>query len=208
MSNVKTCLFVVALLLPAAAWSQASRGPLPSLGPPTSDLDRANRLKDTDLRDIEALATLEILYRSSGDLMTRMVKKNPQNLFVTVELDGAQLKNISRNKKPKVQEAVSSGLLSAKGRWSRPGKRLEATCEKQLEVGFQQIVFLPYGGEKGFFSCEVLPRLLADERFDAWKGALVDDQAQAYHQCAGVHPRGSGNFWSCIETAGITFPEG
>ena len=199
-------LFVLPLALPEAARSQEGAGPLGPLGPPISDLDMANRLKDTELRDTEALATLELTYTTSGDLKSVMVKKNPQNLFVTLELDGEQLKDIARNKKPKVKEAVQPGQLTAKGRWSRPGKRLETFCEGQLEVGFQQVVFFPYGGEDGYFGCEILPRLLPDEEFTAWKEGLPSEQSQAYYECAGVHPRGSGDFWTCIDKSGIPFP--
>ncbi len=201
-------LVFVALTLATAepTQSQDSRSPLGSLGPPISDLDMTNRMKDTELRDTEALATLELTYWNTGDLKSILVKKNPQNLFVTLELDGAQLKDIARNKKPKVKEAVKPGRLTAKGRWSRPGKRLETICEGQLQIGFQQVIFFPYGGEDGYFGCHVLPMLLPDEEFTAWKEALPSQQSEAYYQCAGVHPRGSGDFWNCIEESDIPLP--
>lgn len=203
---VAVAIAAVSLSLPDVARSQASPDPLGPSGPPISDLDLANRLKDTDARDTEAIATLELTYWTSGDLKSVMVKKNPQNLFVTLELDGEQLKDVARNKKPKLRENTQAGNLFAKGRWSRPGKRLEADCQGQLRVGFQQIIFFPYGGETGHFGCEVLTRLLPDEEFTAWKEGLPADQSEAYYQCAGVHPRGSGEFWTCIDESGIPFP--
>ncbi len=204
-------LLMLLAVLPVVTSAQPARpgrpGALPALGPATSDLDRANRLRDTDSRDNSAIATMELTYWTSGDLKSVFVKHNPQNLFVTLEVDGAQLKELAKNKKPKVQEAVAPGALIAKGRWSRPGKRWETYCGGNLRVGFQQVVFLPYGGEDGYFGCEIMPRLLPDKVFNSWKDSLAGEQLTGYNDCAGVHPRGSSEFWSCIENSEIPFPE-
>ena len=202
-----TLLAVLMLLAAVTAWPQSGRPPLPPLGPPISDLDLANRLKDAALANTDYLATLELSLRGSGDLWSVMKKTNPQGLFVTVEISGALVKDIAKGKKPKVAEAISPGPLNIKARHSRPGKRLEERCEGELTVGFQQVIFLPYGGHEGYFSCEIIPRLLPDDVFAQWKESIAADKAQAYSDCASVHPRGSGEFWTCIDGAGITLPE-
>ncbi|MEM7585661.1 MAG: hypothetical protein AAF560_19890 [Acidobacteriota bacterium] len=211
MTRTTSFLLLLLLVVPSAAWAQPGRpgspGALGPLGPATSDLDRANRLRDTSLRDTSVLATMELSYRASGDLKTALIKHNPQNLFVTLEVDGEQLKKLAKNKKPKLQEAVPPGVLMAKGRWSRPGKRYETHCGGNLNVGFQKVIFFPYGGEEGFFGCEILPRLLPDKVFNGWKDNLEGEQLKGYNDCAGVHPRGSSEFWSCIENSEIPFPQ-
>ncbi len=206
---LKSIVLLAALLtvLPAAARAQASRPPLPPAGPPISDLDMANRLRDAGLKNTDYIATLELSLRSSGDLWSVMHKTNPQGLFVTVEVDGQLIKDISKNKKPKVAEAVGPGALNVKARYTRPGKRIEERCYGELTLGFQQVVFLPYGGIEGYFSCEVIPRLLPDDLFEAWKSGIAEEKTQAYYDCASTNPRGSAGFWYCIDVAGIPLPE-
>ncbi len=211
MMRTTSFLLLLLLVVPMAAWAQIPRpgakGEIGPLGPATSDLDRANRLRDTNSRDTSAIATMELTYWTSGDLKSVLVKHNPQNLFVTLEVDGEQIKELARNKKPKVQETVAPGALIAKGRWARPGKRWETYCGGNLRVGFHKVTFLPYGGEEGHFGCEITPRLLPDELFNSWKDALAGEQLTSYNDCAGVHPRGSSEFWSCIENSEVPFPQ-
>lgn len=199
-------LLVFVVFLPATARSQSSKPPLPALGPRISDLGLETRLNEAAERNSEAIATLEFSYLSSGDLRTVMKKTNPQGLFVTVEVNGSQVKNIARNKKLKVAEAVEAGRLRVKARWSRPGKRLETECQGETAVGFQQVIFLPYGGDEGYFSCQVLPRLLPDEVVAEWKDGFEQAETEAFRSCAETLPRGSTSYWTCIESAGIPFP--
>ena len=204
-------MFAMALAaLPDAVLAQAPSGrpPLAPLGRPISDLDLENRLRDAHKRNQDGVATLELSYQSSGDLWSSMKKTNPQGLFVTVEVNGSHIKNIAKGKKPKIQEAVPAGVLDVKARLSRPGKRLETKCYTELTVGYHQVIFLPYGGETGYFSCHVLPRLLPDELVAEWKQGFDADQAQAFAACASTHARGGTGYWTCIESAGIPFPQG
>lgn len=201
-------LLVLWTVLPLAAVAQGPAGPPPlPPGPGMSDLDMANRLNQAGLKQTDYLATLELSLRNSGDLWSIMKKTAPQGLFVTVEHDGALIKDIAKSKKPKVAEAVGPGVLNIKARYTRPGKRYEERCYGELSVGFQQVVFLPYGGEDGYFSCQVLPRLLPDEVFAEWKKGIAAEKTQSYSDCASVHPRGSGGFWTCIDAAGIVLPD-
>ena len=208
-----TYLLISALalaVLPGAVLAQAPSGPppLPPLGRPISDLDLENRLRDAQERNRDGVATLELSYQSSGDLWSSMKKTNPQGLFVTIEVNGSHVKNIAKGKKPKIQEAVPTGVLDVKARLSRPGKRLETKCFAELTVGYHQVIFLPYGGEEGYFSCQVLPRLLPDELVAEWKEGFDDEQKQAFATCASTHARGGTAYWTCIESAGIPFPQG
>ena len=207
MTKKSLLLVALCILLPATAWSQASRPPLGPVGPPISDLDLANRLKQAGLQNTEYIATLELSLKTSGDLWSVMEKNYPQGLFVTVEVNENLVKNVAKGKKPKVAEAIGSGPLNIKARFTRPGKRLEERCYGELSVGFQQVVFLPYGGDEGYFSCEIVPRLLPDDVFAEWKKNIAKDKTEAYFGCAGTHPRGSADFWRCIDDAGIALPD-
>ncbi len=89
----------------------------------------------------------------------------------------------------------------------RPGKRIEQRCYGELAVGFQQVVFLPYGGKEGYFSCVIAPRILPDDVFEPWENGIAAEKKQAYNECASVQYRGSADFWHCIDIAGIPLPE-
>ncbi len=186
----------------------AQAGPSPDVqGAPISDLDRLTRERDTNKRFFsKTMATLHLTYQSSGDLKSSLLKKEGHSVFMTVEVDGDLIKGIAKNKKPKVQEAVRAGPIEVKGRWARPGTRLQTKCAGELTVGFQQIVFLPYGGTDGF-SCHVETRILPDAVYDAWKDGFDLEQTGAYGACATQHPRGSTEFWTCIDQAGMPFPQ-
>ena len=137
-----------------------------------------------------------------------MQKTNPQGLFFTLEVNGSQVKNVARGKKLKVAEAVEPGELRVLAKLSRPGKRLTTDCYAEMAVGFQQVIFLPYGGEEGYFSCHILPRLLPDEVVAEWKDGFEQQEKAAFRECAETLPRGSTAYWTCIESAGIPFPLG
>ncbi len=193
-------------LVPAVTLAQASPEPA-SAGPPISSIDRLTRDRDTKKQFFSnTMVTLNLTYKSSGDLRSSLIKTEAHNLFMTVEVNGQQIKGIAKSKKPKVQEAVKAGPMNVKGRWARPGTRLETKCSGELTVGFQQIAFLPYGGKDGF-SCYVEKRTLAEEVYEEWKAAFDPEQKGAHGNCATQHARGSTEFWSCIEGAGIPFPE-
>ena len=206
MSNLRALwLCTLSMLVPAIAFSQASPPPLGSVGKPASELRRLNR----DLAASESartIATLNLTYRSSGDLTSSLVRAEMQSLFVTVEIDGEKIKGVAKNKKPKVREAVQAGPMSVIGRWAKPGKRHETSCRGELVVGLQQVVFLPYGGTDGL-SCRVQMRELSDEVYAEWKASFDPDQAAAYSRCASRHAPGSAEFWSCIDSAGVPFPK-
>ncbi len=202
-------LALLMLLVPGTLWAQASRpDPLGPVGAPISDIDLENRLREAHRRNADGIGTLELSYRGSGDLWSSMKKTNPQGLFVTIEVNGDQIKKIAKNQKPKVQEAVPTGVFDVTARLSRPGKRLVTECYTELKVGFFQVIFLPYGGREGYFSCQVLPRLLPDEMVAEWRDGFDDDQTAAFSECATAHHRGSTGYWSCIEGAGIALPQG
>ena len=151
-----TLLFVSLALNPIAAYSQASKPPLAPLGPRTSDLNMTTRLNEAAERNRDSIGTLLFSYLGSGDFRTVMKKTNPQGLFFTLEVDGTQVKNVARGKKLKVEEAVEHGELRVLAKLSRPGRRLSAVCKADMAVGFRQVIFLPYGGEEGYFSCHIL----------------------------------------------------
>ena len=203
--TVLICL--LSALVPAVALAQASPPPLAPLGPATSDIDRLTRERDTNKKFFnKTMATLNLTYSSSGDLTSSLIKTELHSLFMTVEVNGKQLKGLAKNEKPKVQEAVEAGKLNVKGRWSRPGIRRVTECEGELAVGFQQIVFLPYGDVHGF-SCHVEPRNLPEEVYEEWQAGLDAEQAGAFQDCASQSPRGTAEFWSCIDGAGVPFPQ-
>ena len=206
MLNMRTLLTLsLFALLPAVALAQASPAPLPP-GAPISDIDRMMRDKDTNERfHSKTMVTLNLTYTSAGDLKSSLIKTEAHSLFMTVEVNGKQVKRIASSKKPKVQEAVEAGPIHVTGRWARPGIRRETKCKGELTVGFQQIVFLPYGGVDGF-SCHVEMRNLPEEVYEGWKAGFDADQTSAYGNCASRFPRGSAEFWSCIDGAGIPFP--
>jgi hypothetical protein len=137
-----------------------------------------------------------------------MKKTNPQGLFFTLEVDGTQVKNVARGKKLKVEEAVEHGELRVLAKLSRPGRRLTAVCKADMAVGFRQVIFLPYGGDEGYFSCHILPRLLPDELVAEWKEGFEQKEKEAFRDCAETLPRGSSSYWACIESAGIPLPLG
>lgn len=200
-----TC--ILSALVPAVALAQASPPPLPPIGDPISDIDRMTRERDANKRFFtKTMATLHLTYNGSGDLRTQLIKTELQSLFMTVQVDGKQIKGIAKNEKPKVQEAVDAGPLRVKGRWSRPGTRRETECRGELVVGFQQVVFLPYGGEHGF-SCAIEMRNLPEEVYEEWKAGLDADQSAAYYDCTTRHARGSADFWGCVDAAGVPFPQ-
>ncbi len=207
MSNLKKLsLCALLTLLPAVALAQASPAPLPP-GAPISDMDRLFREKDTNERFFnKRMATLNLTYTSSGDLKSSLVKTELHSLFMTVEANGKKIKAIAKTEKPKVQEAVEAGPLNVIGRWARPGTRRETKCSGELTVGFHHIVFLPYGGVDRF-SCHVEMRNLPEEVYDQWKASFDPDQTSAYGGCASQYARGGAEFWSCIDGAGIPFPQ-
>jgi hypothetical protein len=202
-----TLLFAGLALIPVATYSQDRRGPLPALGPRTSDLNMTVRLNEAAERNKDSIGTLLFSYLSSGDLRTIMQKTSPQGLFFALEVNGKQVKKVARGKKLKVEEAVEAGELRVLAKLSRPGKRLSAECSADMAVGFQQVIFLPYGGDEGF-SCYVLPRLLPDELVAEWKDGFEQKEKEAFRDCAETLPRGSSSYWACIESAGIPFPLG
>ena len=65
--------------------------------------------------------------------------------------------------------------------------------------------YLPFGGID-MFSCHVEIRDLPEEVYTEWKAGFDADQTGAYGTCASQHPRGSAEFWTCIDSAGISFP--
>ncbi len=207
MSNPKNLLLCALLILvPAVAFAQASPAPLGSIGGPISDMDRMMREKDTNERFFnKAMVTLNLSYNGSGDLRSSLIKHEGHSVFTTLQVNGKHIKGIAKSKKPKIQEAVAAGPLNVTGRWARPGTRLATKCIGELTVGFQQIIFLPFGGIDDF-SCHVQIRILPEEVYSEWKAAFDPDQSGAYSQCASKHPRGSTEFWSCIDGAGIPFP--
>ncbi len=203
-------LALLLALAPGTLEAQSPGGPEPlgPLGRPISDLDLENRLRDAHKRNNASIGTLELSYRGSGDLWSSMKKASPQGLFVTVEVDGDQVKKIAKSEKPKVQEAVPTGVFDVKARLSRPGRRLVTECHTELDVGYFQVIFLPYGGRQGYFSCEILPRLLPDETIAEWRQGFDAGQTRAFSECASAQPRGSTGYWTCIEGAGIPLPQG
>ncbi len=202
-------LVLLLVLVPGTLLAQASRpGPLGPVGAALSDMGLEKRLNEAHKRNTDSIGTLELSYRGSGDLWSSMKKTNPQGLFVTIEVNGDQVKKIAKSQKPKVQEAVPLGVFDVKARLSRPGKRLVTECYTELKVGYFQVIFLPYGGRDAYFSCEVLPRLLPDEVVAEWRKGFDADQTQAFSECATTNPRGSTGYWTCIEGAGITLPQG
>jgi hypothetical protein len=203
-----TLLFVSLALNPTAAYSQASKPPLAPLGPRTSDLNMTTRLNEAAERNRDSIGTLLFSYLGSGDFRTVMKKTNPQGLFFTLEVDGTQVKNVARGKKLKVEEAVEHGELRVLAKLSRPGRRLTAVCKVDMAVGFRQVIFLPYGGDEGYFSCHILPRLLPDELVAEWKEGFEQKEKEAFRDCAETLPRGSSSYWACIESAGIPLPLG
>ena len=206
MSNLRASWFcILSMLIPAVASAQASPPPLQSIGKPPSELRRLNRDLENQ-QSARMVATLNLTYRSSGDLTSSLVRAEMQSIFVTVEINGEKLKGIAKNKKPKVREAVQAGPMSVIGRWAKPGKRHETSCHGELVVGLQQVLFLPWGGADGL-SCRVEMRELADEVYTEWKASLDPDQAAAYSRCASQYAPGSAEFWSCIDGAGVPFPK-
>ncbi len=206
MSNHRSLLLCTLLaLMPAVAFGQAARGEL-ATGARISDLDRMTRDRDANERFFsKTMATLNLTYQSSGDLRSSLIKTELHSLFMTVEVNGELVKGIAKSKKPKVQEAIKAGPLNVKGRWARPGTRRETECMGELTVGFQQIAFLPYGGDDGF-SCHVEVRILPKEVYEEWRATFDSEQVGAYVNCVTEHTRGSTEFWNCIDSAGIPFP--
>ena len=198
-------LLSLALLFPAGAWSQASPDPGIDFGR-ISDIDRITRDRDAVKRAAGSLAKLELAYTSSGDLKSTLTKTSLQSVRILVEVNGKQIKKIAASKKPKLQESVQPGPLRVKALWSRPGSRMEAKCEANLDVGFKQVLFWPYGGDDGF-TCEIIDLYLPDEVFQAWKGSLAQDQIPGFNHCATTTHRESAAFWKCIDGAGIPFPQ-
>ncbi len=199
-------LWIVLILVPAVALAQASPAPLNPLGGPISDMDRMMREKETNERFFnKAMVTLNLSYNSAGDLRSSLIKHEGHSVFVTLQINDKLIKGIAKSKKPKVQEAVAPGPINATGRWARPGTRRNTKCTGELTVGFHHVVFLPYGDIDGF-SCHVEMRNLPEEVYTEWKAGFDADQTGAYGQCASQHPRGSAEFWTCIDGAGIPFP--
>lgn len=200
-------LWSLLTLIPAVAFAQASPEPLGSLGAPASDLSRMTRDKETGEKFFnKTMATLNLVYQSSGDLRSSLVKTELNSLFMTIEVNGAKVKNVAKTEKPKVQEAVQAGTMEVKGRWARPGTRLQTKCSGELAVGLHKIVFLPYGGTDRF-SCHVEVRHLSEEAYAGWQASLDTDQAGASGNCDTQHTRGSAEFWSCIDSADVPFPQ-
>ncbi len=192
-------------LIPVVALAQASPGPLPTSAP-ISDMDRLMREKDTNERFFnKPMVTLNLTYNGAGDLKSSLIKHEGHSVFMTVQVNGQKIKGIAKSEKPKVQEAVKAGPLNVTGRWARPGTRRETRCTGELTVGFHKIIFLPFGGIDSF-SCYVEMRNLPEETYTEWQAGFDADQTGAYGECASKHPRGSGEFWSCIDGAGIPFP--
>ncbi len=206
MSSLKNLLLLSLLtLMPAAALAQASQSPLATDGP-ISDMDRMMREKDTDERFFNrAMVTLNMSYNGSGDLRSSLIKHEGHSVFMTVQVNGKQVKGIAKSKKPKIQEAVAAGPIHVTGRWARPGTQRRTKCDGDLTVGFHNIVFVPFGGIDDF-SCFVTIRILPDEVYDEWKADFDTDQTNAYGECASQHPRGGTEFWTCIDGAGIPLP--
>ncbi len=106
ITHLRTIVHLVTILtlLPAAVWPQERRPPIGPAGPLISDLDLANRLYEVGLKNTAYLATLELSLKSSGDLWSVMKRSSPQGLVVTLEVNGKQVKDISKNSKFKVAE--------------------------------------------------------------------------------------------------------
>jgi hypothetical protein len=166
-----------------------------------------NRERDALSRRTDALATLLLSYRSSGELTSSLEKTSPQSLVVRVTVGGTQVKSLAKGSKPKVAKGVEPGPIKLEATWSRPGTRLKTTCEAELQVGFQEVLIVPYGGSDGF-SCEVMPRLLPDDLFEEWKNTLEIYQARAAAECSQSDEAEGVGFWTCIEQAGIPLPQG
>ncbi len=209
MSNMRvlSMALLITWIPAAAALAQApSPGPLGGVGRPISDLNKMIRERDTAERfHSDTMVTLNLTYNSSGDLKSSLIKHEGHSVFMTLEVNGDQIKRIAKTEKPKVQEAVEPGPMDVTGRWARPGTRLRTRCTGELTVGFQQIVFLPYGGVDGF-SCHIEMRNLPDEVYEEWKAGLDADQTEATSVCGSQHPRGSADYWKCIDGSGVPFP--
>ncbi len=206
MPNLRALLlFTLSALIPAIALAQASPSPEPAVAG-ISSLDRLTRDRDTKEQFFtKTMATLNLTYNGSGDLTSSLIKTELHSLFMTVEINGELIKRVAKSNKPKVQEAVKAGPLSVKGRWARPGTRRQTKCMGELSVGFQQVVFLPYGGKDGF-SCHIETRNLEQEVYDRWTTTFDLEQKAAYGACTTQQTRGTTEFWSCIDNAGIPFP--
>lgn len=206
MRKATSLLILFFLCLPAVTWSQAAApGPLPS-GRGISDIDRLTRDRENIKSSAGSMGRLELAYSSSGDLKSSFIKTGMHSLRLTLEVNGKQIKKLAASKKPKLEEAVEPGPMRVKAIWSRPGTRLDHTCEADLDVGFKQVLFWPYGGDDGFH-CEIIDLYFPDEVFQAWKNDLTQEQIPGYNQCATTHHRESSPFWKCIDEAGIPFPQ-
>lgn len=175
--------------------------------PAASTIDRISRERDALNRRTDVMARLRLTYRSSGELTSTFEKMNPQSLYLRAEVDGAPLKKIAKGKKPKVAEGVQQGVLWVEATWTRPGTRFRAECQTDLQVGFQEVLILPYGGTDNF-KCEIVTRLVPEQVFEEWSRGLGAEEAIALADCSGRHVSGSAGFWACVDGAGLSFPPG
>ena len=201
MPGSKNLALVLLLLLPASS-ALAQSGP-----PQPSSIGRINREVDALERRTAALATLLLSYTSGGELTSSLRKANPQGLFVRAKINGTPIKGLAKGKKRKVAVGIEPGVILMEVSWSRPGTRLKTECQADLQVGFQEVLILPYGGNENF-SCEILPRVPAEEILEEWKKGLDADEADVLAGCLESHETLSTGFWSCIDSAGLSFPMG
>ncbi len=201
MTGSKNLALVLLLLLPASS-ALAQSGP-----PQPTSIGRITREADELGRRTAALATLLLSYTSGGELTSSLRKANPQGLFVRAKIKGTPIKDLAKGKKRKVAVGVEPGVILMEVSWSRPGTRLKTECEAHLQVGFQEVLIHPYGGNENF-SCEILLRVPADEILEEWEKGLDADEADVLAGCLESHETVSTGFWSCIDSAGLSLPVG
>lgn len=207
---VTVCLL---LWIAPVAWSQSSRpgGGTSSTG--TTHLGLLSRLKDAARLREESIASLKITYRE-GTLSTSMEKYVPNALFVRAKLDDKPIK-LARGAKTKHVEGVLPGTLVIDIEQPVHSTRKRGECIGYLAEGVQEVLIYP-GGEEGvtcqFYDVEVDGAKAvevkegAEEMISEWEGNLTFEQFELVGTCLNDHERGSVEFWTCVEEAGVPTP--
>lgn len=205
--SLSAVVLLIGALLVGTMLVLSTGGAFAQIGDPASRIDRMTRQREALKRRTDALATLLLSYESSGKLTSSLEKTNPQSLILRATVDGALVKGLARGRKPKVAEGIEQGRLRVEATWTRPGTRLRARCEAELQVGFQEVHVYPSGGTENF-SCRIFPRFLPDEIFEEWNKALEADETLVVAACAESEEMGSAGFWMCVDRSGLSLPEG
>lgn len=211
LAAVAICLL---LGIVPASWGQSGRpGPPSVTNTGTTQLGILGRLRDAARTRDQSFAILTVTYRD-GTLSTTLEKKNPSALFVRAKLDGKPIK-LARGSKPAHLENVASGgelLVDIE----RPvfSTRQRGECVGYLSEGTQEVLIYP-GGEDGV-ACTFYPvaeaggsvevKAGSEEMISEWEKGLSFEQFELVGECLNEHERGSVEFWTCVEEAGVPTP--